>query len=106
MTGSVRGGALSNERPYRDRARRVVSTCELDRAPRAHAVGCQWWTRRAKRACAHPTIQFERDAPVTRTDSLHWSARMVCVSRMWCSTTRRTRSCNPLGRYRRVVVLR
>ena len=67
MTGSVRG-ALSNERPYRDRARRVVSTlCELDRARRAHAVGCQWWARRAKRAFAHPAIQFERDAPVTRT---------------------------------------
>ena len=26
---------------------------------------------------------------------LHWSARMVCVSRMRCSTTRRTRSCKP-----------
>ena len=35
MTGSVRG-ALSNERPYRDRARGVVSTCELDRARLAH----------------------------------------------------------------------
>jgi len=25
------------------------------RARRAHAVGCQWWARRAKRAFAHPT---------------------------------------------------
>ena len=30
---------------------------------------------------------------------LHWSARMACVSRMRCSTTHRTRSCNPLGFY-------
>jgi hypothetical protein len=45
------------------RAESFRLSCELDRARRAHAVGCQWWARRAKRAFAHPTIQFERDAP-------------------------------------------
>src|SRR5947209_9982434 len=29
-------------------------SCELDRARHAHAVGCQWWARRAKRAFAPP----------------------------------------------------
>ena len=51
MTGSVRG-ALSNERPYRERAPRDVSLA-ANRARRAHAVGCQWWARRAKRVFAH-----------------------------------------------------
>src|ERR1700730_362614 len=32
---------------------------------------------------------------LTSHSCLHWSARMVCVSRMRCSTTRRTRSCKP-----------
>jgi hypothetical protein len=45
------------------RAESLRLSCELDRARRAHAVGCQWWARRAKRAFAHPTIPFERDAP-------------------------------------------
>jgi hypothetical protein len=44
------------------RAESFRLSCELDRARRAHAVGCQWWARRAKRAFAHLTIQFERDA--------------------------------------------
>jgi hypothetical protein len=45
------------------RAESFRLSCELDRARRTHAVGCQWWARRAKRAFAHLTIQFERDAP-------------------------------------------
>jgi hypothetical protein len=45
------------------RAESFRLSCELDRVRRAHAVGCQWWARRAKRAFAHLTIQFERDAP-------------------------------------------
>ena len=48
------------------RAPVVRVTCKLECARRAHAVGCQWWARRAKRAFAHPTIQFERDAPYMR----------------------------------------
>jgi hypothetical protein len=44
------------------RAPVVRVTCKLDCARRAHAVGCQWWARRAKRAFAHPTIHFERNA--------------------------------------------
>ena len=36
MTGSVRG-ALSNERPYRDRAHVLNDLCEPDLARRAHA---------------------------------------------------------------------
>jgi hypothetical protein len=38
MTGSVRG-ALSNERPYRDRAQDILhNLCKPDRARRAHAA--------------------------------------------------------------------
>ena len=44
------------------RAPVVRVTCKLDCARRAHAVSCQWWARRAKRAFAHPAIHFERNA--------------------------------------------
>src|SRR5580704_6429197 len=44
------------------RASVVRVTCKLDCARRAHAVGCQWWARRAKRAFAHPydSLRAER----------------------------------------------
>ena len=104
MTGSVRG-ALSNERPYRDRACQFVSTCELDRARRAHAVGCQWWARRAKRAFAHPTnvdaqirrcrgVGYSRPREKLRTDTV-WSnviARYRNASATW-----QVQSCTGLG---------
>ena len=62
MTGSVRG-ALSNERPYRDRALRAVPT--IGNRPRGH--GARGQARKSKRlgarAFAHPTkvIRFHRD---------------------------------------------
>ena len=46
------------------RAPVVRVTCKLDCARRAHAVGCQWWARRAKRAFAHPTNSLRPERAV------------------------------------------
>jgi hypothetical protein len=44
------------------RAPVVRVTCKLDCARRAHAVGCQWWARRAKRGLCPPYDSLRRNA--------------------------------------------
>jgi hypothetical protein len=66
MTGSVRG-ALSNERPYRDRVHPNTQR-DHDRARRAHAGGRTAWANRVE-PCAYggagerdlPTLQAHAD---------------------------------------------
>src|ERR1700730_16629345 len=56
-------------------------SCELDRARRAHAVGCQWWARRAKRAFAHLTIQIRAGRAVDAIGRADPNRSTLCKSR-------------------------